>query len=512
MTFTLYPHQADHNKRAAIAIRDKEHVIIQSPGGTGKTKMFVSIAWSASAKGRTVLILTDRKNIYKQNIAEAGAIGINPDTPLNIQIRTATVYVAMAQTLISRIKLLEQFNNLPQRVLVLVDECHTAIFNKILDTLHNRITGGFTATPHYKWAKHLPIYYNDIVQGEQIDWFIQNGWLCSYQHIARGKKEMEQYLVKNAAGEYTEKSQDNWFSQGGIYDGLIDDLKSEQGKYTKGMIFCASINNAHDTYEKLKEAGFKVCIGHSKSNLLKEIGTAEEAEVKKFKDLNSGYDLMVSVSSYTTGFDMPEVNILFFYRAFGSLILYMQSLFRGNRKKPPHMPMMFKVYDYGDNWRRHGLYYEDRYWDKLWNKAEDKKQNDALGTYSVKECDNCGSIISLMARVCEWCKSEQPVNEQELKQGELINITAEYEKLIGLRLSQLNPQQLSTYAKVKQKLQFAIRIAKSNRQKQIENNESDNFLKSFGHAMGYSDKWYNVQSNMLKKEPNRIFFTDLVLK
>lgn len=513
MSFQLYPHQADHNKRAAIAMKELEHIIVQSPGGTGKTKMFVSIAWGGAAKGNCMLILTDRINIYEQNIKEAKAIGINPNTPDNLRIELGKVYVAMAQTLLSRMYLLDQFNALPKKVIVLVDECHSGIFCKILDYLHNRMTAGFTATPHYKYAKHLPAYYKGIVCSEQIDWFIQNNYLCTYQHIARGKKEMENHLTKNATGEYTETSQNDWFSQSGLYDGLIDDLKAEQGKYTKGMIFCASIKNAHTTYDMLRNAGFNVAIGHSNHKLLKSINTTEAQEIAKFKELSSGCDLLVSVSSYTTGFDFPEVDILFLYRAFGSLILYMQALFRANRKKPHPMPMFFKTYDYGDNWRRHGLYYFDRAWHELWNKEVSKKELDALGTYTIKECFGCGAIISLMSRVCEYCQLEQPLNENELKQGVLIDITKKYDDLIGRRLSSLTPTELSTYAKIKQKLQFAIRVAKSLRQKQISNNVTQgNYLMEFGDAMGYSYKWYNVQSAMLKKETKEIFFTDIVLK
>lgn len=507
MSFQLRDYQIRHNKEAAIAMKKHEHVIIQAPGGTGKTKQFVTIAWNAAAKGSTVLILTDRINIYKQNIEEAKAIGINPDTPDNLQIHLGHVYVAMAQTLLSRIYLLDQFQSLPKKVIVLIDECHSGIFNKILDYLHNRLTGGFTATPHYKYAKHLPIYYNACIPSEQIDWFIQNDWICTNQHVARGKKEMESHLTKSATGEYTETSQNDWFSQSGIYDGLIDDLRSEIGKFTKCMVFCASIKNAEETYSLLMQAGFKCCIGHSKRK-------DEAKQISLFKSMTSGYNILVSVSSYTTGFDFPEVDLLMLYRAFGSFILYMQSLFRANRKKPLPQPMRFKSYDYGDNWKRHGLYYFDRDWGELWNKELPKKETDKLGTYTIKECINCGSIISLMSRICEYCGKEQPVDEHELKQGVLLDITAKYDALVGRRLSTLSPKELAIYAKLKQKLQFCIRLAKAFRQKQLlaDPNNSHNYLMEFGNEMGYSSKWYNFQSQLLKKEKSQIMFTDFVLK
>jgi len=503
MSFILRDYQITHNLKSAKAMKQHQHIIVQGAGGTGKTKQFVTIAWSAAAKGQCVLVLTDRTMIYRQNIAESKAIGINPDTPKDIEIQAGKVYVAMAQTLISRMYLLDQFNNLSNKVIVLIDECHSGIFNSILDYLHNRLTAGFTATPHCKYAKHLPKYYNACVPGEQIDWFIQNDWLCSNTHIARGKKEMESALTKSASGEYTETSQNDWFSQSGIYDGLIQDIKSE--KFTKAMVSCASIKNAHETYELLNQHGIKCAIGHSKANLLKAIGTTEDKEIAKFKDMHSGYDILISVSAYLAGFDFPEVDMLFMYRAFGSFI---------NRKKPIPMPMHFKVYDYGDNWKRHGLYYFDRPWNKLWNNPNAEKEQTQLGTYSIKECCNCGAIISLMNRVCKYCGVEQLETEQELKQGVLINITKEYDSLVGKRISSLTPEQLATYSKLKQKLQFCIRVAKSQRQKQLSNdpNTKDNFLRDFGLAMGYSPKWYNIQSEMLKKSKETLFYTDIILK
>jgi len=509
LDFTLRDYQVNHNKAAAIGMRDHKHVIVQAPGGTGKTKQFVSIAWGAANKGQCVLILTDRINIYKQNIKEAKAIGINPDTPDNLIIELGKVYVAMAQTLISRLYLLDQFQSLEKEVIVLVDECHSGIFNIILDKLTNRKTAGFTATPHFKWAKHLPKYYKACIPGEQIDWFIQNNWLCTYTHISRGPKELESYLTKNSEGEYTNSSQENWFEKPGIYAGLSDDLRSEAAKYTKCMVFCASIKNAHKTYEELKAAGFNCAIGHSNTKLLKSINTTEEKEIEKFRDLKSGCDILVSVSSYTTGFDFPEVDLLMLYRAFGSFILYMQSLFRANRKKPS---MRFKVYDYGNNWKRHGLYYYDRDWMSLWNQEPTKQASDKLDVYSVKECDNCGAIISLMARICEYCQYEQPENELELKVGVLLDITEKYEALVGRRISSLSPAELSVYAKLKQKLQFAIRVAKSKRQKEKSEQAQTNFLKEFGQQMGYSEKWYNVQSSMLDKIKEPLFYTDFILK
>ncbi len=323
MDFSLRDYQVDHNKQISIALKEHGHILAQAPGGTGKTKQFTYISWSASErKGSTVLIVTHRQNVYEQNLKEAKAIGINADTKQGLRIESGKVYVGMVQTLNARPEIVSQFNILPTKVLTIVDEAHDGSFNNFLRSFTNRLTIGFTATPHFKWAPHLKEFYKDIVVGNQIDWFIQNGWLCSYKHLERSKADLEKYLTK-LNGEYTEKSQNQFYGTKGLFDGLVEDLKNST--YKKCMVFCASIANAEETYSHLLNNGISACIGHSKRK-------DEAYQLNNFKDMTSGYDILVSVSSYTTGFDLPEVDQLMLYRAFGSLPLYLQTLFHMLKK------------------------------------------------------------------------------------------------------------------------------------------------------------------------------------
>lgn len=518
MGFELRDYQNTFERNLAKEVSRLKHVIGQSPGGTGKTLTFVSIANKASAKGNTVFIITDRSKVYDQNLKAANnGIGINPDTRKDLEIKEGGIYVCMAQTLKNRPLIIDAINAISKPALVIIDECHSGIFSTLLDQIKNRITIGFTATPNFREARHLPEYYKGIVMTEQIDWFIQhpNKYLCTYQHIERVKPGMLESLVKRGI-EFTEASQDEWFSKQSLFKGLEEDVLN--ANYRKAMVFCSSIKHAEKTYKMLQEAGVKCAIGHS-------MRADENEQLAAFRDMESDTNVMVSVSSYTTGFDFPEVDHLFLFRAFGSLILYLQTLFRGNRPITG-IKDKFVVYDYGQNASRHGLYWFDREWDKLWNTAPKRKESDAIGTFNIKHCVFCDSIISLMARVCEYCQKEQPENERELAEGVKHDTTERYNALIGRKVGDLTPEELALYAKLKNKTSYAMRITKSKRQREIEAYKwavkpppdihdplrELNSIRAFGSAMGYKPSWAIVQEQLLMQIKEPIMYANIELR
>jgi len=502
-------YQVPFERDLAQAVKQHTHVLGVSPGGTGKTTTFSHIAVKAAAKGRSVIILTHRLSIFDQNLIGSCGIALNAETDKSITIQLGKVYVIMAQTIKFRPEWIEQFNTLPEKVLIIIDEAHDGGFCTILDKLTNRLTIGFTATPNYKDAKHLPLYYNALVETKPISWFIENPkqqYLASYTHIEKSQKDVDSYLTK-LNGEFTNQSQNKYFSSRAIYGGLIEDIPKY--KYTKCMIFCANIENAELIYSQVCAAGYLATIGHSKRK-------DEAQQIAKFKDLTSGYDIMVSVSAYTTGFDFPEVDQLMLYRAFGTLSLYLQTLYRGSRFIKG-IKEHFRVVDYGNN-KRHGLYFFDRPWQKMWRPESLKLDLKGQGVEPIKECSNCQALIGLMARICPYCGSEQPISEDEKKQGQLIDITESFNNMKGMKIGDLSARQLSIYAKLMNKGQFCIRIAKAKRQSEIKEHLEKppqtpiNYLKDFAHYMDYNPAWVYQQEKLIKEQNEQINFANIIIK
>ena len=480
MNFKLRPYQEKLKKEVAISILEHNHVIAQAPGGTGKTKTFLSIAKSANEKGRSVLIISERTAVYKQIAEESNGVRIG-DGIKYVDVQSGKLYVAMAQTLSRRPKIIEQFNSLPKEVITIVDECHISTCKTVLDKLSNRMTIGFTATPDWKIAKHLPNYFNDIVVSYPVQWFIDNGYLCDYQHIVR-KSGNGTSELKKSNGDFSESEQRKFFGTEAHYQELFKDLSDIPFK--KCMLFTASIKHADEVFDRMQAEGYKCSIAHSKRH-------DYSYQVSRFEHLNET-NIMISVGSLTTGYDNPEVDCIVLYRATTSLALYLQMVFRADR---PKEGMFFWVLDYGLNGERHKPYNHDHDWKSMWRKPEKKKK---AGVPGIKICPECDSMVFVAATKCKFCGYIYPPQNNNTDIGEAQDITNKKLLLHGKMISELTPQELSLYANLYDKKKFSIRVART---------QGDDFLKEFAFRMGYKDGWIQQQ----KKFRNNIGFTDFKL-
>lgn len=486
-----YDWQEELISRIVTSLIKNQSVIAHAPTGGGKSVIISNIAHRGVAKGNTVLVLSETRKIYDQLVNECSGVEINSKVK-HRSICLGECYVGMIQTLQKRPLILEQLKALGRKLIVMVDECHIRNGFDILIELKEAgvFLIGFTATPYCKYSPHLPDIYNDLVEGPQVDELIQMGFLCSYQHIARTRSNMDLLEVRN--GEYTEKSQDIAFNNSIVYDGLFEDLRSYP--FNKCVIFVASIKHANELSKKLNDNGFPTSCYHSKT----ENGKYEMA---KFTELGLT-NIMVTIKSLSKGWDFKPIDLVVMNHATLSLPVYQQELGRGSRVIFG-IKTHFRVLDYGENYLRHGLYFEDRDYKTLWNTPPAKGKK-GEGVAPVALCTSCESIISSAARICQYCGHERPLTEKELEQGVLVEVTSHYTNLVGRQISELTPMELAIYAKMKKKQQFAARVAKAKEQKQ------SGFLPAFAAAMGYKPSWADFQLGMIGAAP--IEFTDIQLR
>jgi superfamily II DNA or RNA helicase len=501
LSFTLRPYQQTFADAVVTHLAKYKRVIACAATGSGKTKTFIYLAHRAQMKGLTVLILTESSKIYEQLTAELKAGNINADVR-DTFIQPNHIYIAMAQTLVRRPKMVAAFKQACPKLLIITDEAHIGTPTKLLQQFPEALHIGFTATPDWKSAKHLPLLYNACVVGPQPDELINSGHLVSYQHFARVLIDMN--VLKIGNGEFTEASQEAAFESRKVYDGLIDDLR--RIPYRKAIIFCASIKHCNEVYNQLSQVGIPSIPVHSKI----EKGV-QSYNMQLFK--TGSINVCVSVGILTKGWDFPPLDLVILNRATTSLPLYMQMIGRGSR--PCDGKQVFTVIDYGENFKRHGLWDAEVDWGKKWKEVKKKKD----GIAPVKMCPKCEYINTAAASVCKNCgyKFEAPAPEPNAEETKLIEITKAYRNLIGKRVSQLTPIELALYAKFKNKKAFAIRIASSLSQSQ----SNSRYLEEFAKAMGYKSGWKWLKWEELRKshpweknreEPKQVEFTDIILK
>ena len=471
MNFTLRPYQLNFANEINKSLAKFSKTIACAATGSGKTKTFVYITHKAILKRKTVLIITESTKIFYQIVEEFPNLTIEIKAGVkDMYIQRNKIYIAMAQTLARRQLIIEQFDSLDKNLLIINDEAHIGTSTKVLEKIPESFLIGFTATPDFKAAKHLPRIYHDIVIGAQPQELVESGFLTPYYHFEKKAADLSG-LKKDYKGEFSEKSQFDAFDKPQVFAGLHDDLKKHS--FVKCLIFTSSIADCSKLADELKSVNYKVSEVHSKNPY-------SDLELSKFEDLNSGYDICVSVATMTKGYDFPAIDLIILRRATTSLPLYLQMVGRGSRIFKNKEK--FTVLDYGGNYSRLGGWNFEFEWKELWNPK--KKRRDGEGIAPIKECPECGLMMHATKMECENCGHIFESKETDMVEGVLVDVMEEFNQIRGKRLSELTHEELAIYAKTTNKKAHAIRVAKT---------KDVNFLINFGKKMGYNPFWYSHQ-------------------
>lgn len=532
--FTLRQYQQAFIRELGHAVKQHRRVIGCAATGAGKSKTFLQIAANAATKRYTVLIITESRPIYDQLIAEVHATEINSESRLH-HILPGGIYLAMAQTLKRRPQLIEQLktiseapNILTNGLLIINDECHINQATGILKQLPNAMLIGFSGSPV---GRHLEQLYQHLVVGPQPHDLVLNGYLTPYLHFERKRADISQ-LELDRTGEYSEESQENVFGTDAVYDGIIEDLTNPAFKWRKALIFTSSIKHCEETAARLRAAGLRCVTVHSKcdqyppaNNVQPKRGqTLEEAYLEQFT--NGLTPICVSVGILTKGFDYPAIDFIGQLFKTTSLAKYLQTIGRASRvlKGEEDLPLeqrikkLFYVFDYGQNCTKHYPWDYYRDWQTLW-RSKPKR----AGVSPIKTCPQCDYVNNANAKTCVFCGYAWPVlNTQEPEEPPetiLVEVTAKYNKLVGRKLSDLTPEELSDYAKTKGYKHLAMRVAKWHCfSKGLERGQPGRqWLIDYGACMGYKPQWVHIQIEamraVLRSTPQEAFaFTDKVLR
>ena len=325
------------------------NLLFQLPTGGGKTIIFSEIAKRFIEKfNRKVLILTHRIELGKQTsnvLTEAGITNkiINSEVKQLPQQSHYQSFIALVETLNNRLQDNDQF--IEDIGLVIVDEAHNNSFRKIFHYFKDVNILGVTATP-LSSNKKLPLYqtYQSLIVGESISNLITQGYLCDGKTFSYDVNLSSLRVGNN--GEFTVGSHEQLYSQVIMQSKLIDAYE-ELGKGKKTLIFNAGILTSRSVYEAFKSKGYPVRHLDSTFSDKERVETLEW--FRKTKD-----GILTSVSILTTGFDEPEVEVIFLNRATKSLTLYHQMIGRGSRVLPNKKT--FNIVDLGNNSRRFNLW------------------------------------------------------------------------------------------------------------------------------------------------------------
>lgn len=405
-----YQAKAKVDIRAAMASGNKR-VILRSEVGTGKTTCFSDLAHSLISNGNATMVVCNRKKLVGQAAGRLREYDLNPSILMQNQIKgKPLLVVASADTLRHR--------DWPEWIkFVIIDECHLANFNKVLDECVERGLWvlGVSATPIPNKSNLLHEYYQKMIRTRRTE-----------EHMIAGELEFDSYYIAKdvpdtkglkmrgtAYGmDYSEREMFTLYNKPKMYDDMIENwLRVAKGKRT--VCFCVSVEHSKKTAENFR--------AHGISAIHLDGGSSDSERDHAQEAFERGeYKILCNCAIFTFGWDCPSIECVIVNKATGSYELWRQMVGRGAR--PSEGKSGFLVIDQGGNYKKHGSLMDEI----EWSLEPPKKRRNKEGLVDVaprKSCPKCEALIPVGVVKCPVCGEEIPREEKKLEKGEFILVS-----------------------------------------------------------------------------------------
>lgn len=435
MNIELFPYQQDGVNEIITKFFEEKYkrILYQLSTGGGKTFVFSFLTkkWVEDTK-KKVVILCHKTELIDQTIASLQSIGITAE-PLTKEVKklkhNCDAYVCMIETANNRLK---KDPNLFKNIgLVIADECHILIFDKVYSYFPDANILGCSATPvtdkketFYKckycksespfaslccgsnmkeWVRPFTLsrIYDEIVVGITIQELIKLERLVPEISFVKNYTDNSS-LQLGSDGDFTAESMDLAYGNASAtFDCLLN--YQEICEHKKTMIFNGTTSTNKIVYQRFLEAGYNVRMYDSINSK-----PSERKEIVDWFE-NTPDAILCNVGCFTTGFDVTDVEAIILNRPTNSLSLFLQMVGRGGRVTKKIFKPHFILIDGGGNIERFNEWSDDsRDWRELFfngvGKSREKKPKSDVT--DVQECDECGFLMEKTIDVCPNCGHE----------------------------------------------------------------------------------------------------------
>lgn len=402
--------------------------VITLPTGAGKTitSCFLIKEWQKNNPNKKILITCHRIELVEQFVESLNEIGLTTETIIAGKKKykhESEVYVSMVETLYN--KLVNDSNFISNIGLVISDECHILVHEKIYEYYPKTKIVGLTATPcleeresfykcqicetnynentechgeetlEYGKQKTLSSIYDEIVTNITIEELIQMGQLVKEINFTINV-DLSELKIDNK-GDFSNKSlNETYNNEESVYDVVKNYEEIALGKRT--IVFNANTKVNLEVYNQFKNKGYNVRMYDSINT-----PSLNRKELVKWYSENDDA-ILCNVASFVAGFDSRDIQCVILNMATMSLSKYIQCVGRGGRSSKNIYKDSFIVIDLGGNVERFGEWSSDSWdWEDIFYNGNSKPKARQENIEVVKECTSCGALYPRAFFKCNYC-------------------------------------------------------------------------------------------------------------
>ena len=338
---TLRPYQeaADKSLFKYLLTQGSGHPLVVAPVGAGKSLMIAELIKRLHGMYSRVrvVVLTHVKELLVQNAEEL--MGQFPGCDFGFYCAGLgekklynDVTFASIQSIHNKI---HDFNRPPE--IIIIDECHLIShkaetrYRKFIDAAllvnPNCKVIGYTGTPFRADTGRLDEgkgkLFDEVAYEIGMEFMIEEGyWAKPVATNVNTNMDVSDVAVRG--GDYVAGELEKKINTVELNDACVKELIEKGVNRRKWLVFTAGVQHAHDVAEEIQKAGVPVGVvtgdtpPEERSALIEQFRTGE-------------LRCIVNVAVLTTGFNVPDIDLLCFMRPTRSPVLYIQTTGRGVR-------------------------------------------------------------------------------------------------------------------------------------------------------------------------------------
>jgi DNA repair protein RadD len=292
---------------------------------------------------------------------------------------------------------------------IIIDEAHlvpagdVGMYRAIIRELAPDKTAGLTATPYRLESGRLDEgadrLFDKVVfefgLRDGIDWRGPNGERLLLPLVAkRTASEIDTTGVKVRAGDFVEKELEERANTEALVNAAVDEILRYAEGRQRWLAFCCGADHSQHFAKVLnaRDIAAKALTYQTPSEERKEI-------IRAYR--RGEITCLCGCNIFTTGFNIPEVDLIAFLRPTKSPGLYIQMAGRGTRYADGKTDCL--VLDFARNVQRLGPVDNPRIPD-LKEGGEGKQRNETTAPPDVKACPECNTYVLATAAFCSQCQ------------------------------------------------------------------------------------------------------------